>query len=87
MKLYEIEQARLELLAELENNLDYGCEYPEESMTLKELINYGVNNIIIGDKEGYSEEDFTEEELNSVITDYDFDEDEDGYTIINVTLG
>ena len=64
-------------------------EYYDEKLTLKKLLEYGINNIHIRLKDGsyisgYDEDDFTKEQLNMELNFSEFDEDLDGYTIVRV---
>ena len=56
-----------------------------EPMTLKEVLEFGFNNVDFEDKSGFETTDFTEEELNKKVRFDEYflwDEDADGYRFI-----
>ena len=59
-------------------------EVADGELTLREVLDFGFNNVSFEGTMGYEPEDFTEEQLNKKVKFVEWDFDNDGYRFIVV---
>lgn len=83
-KISELEYAFTEAFKNAIGDIANAAEHGEP-MTLRDVLNFGFNNVDLDGKIGFEIEDFTEKELSTKV-DFNFwDEDMDGYRVVYLT--
>lgn len=83
-KIYEMEHDFLMAFNRALSTIEVRCD-EGDPMTLKEVLEFGFNNVDFNGKFGYEECDFTEEELNKRVRldeCFQWDDDPDGYRYV-----
>ena len=79
--IYELEKEFKEAFNDTIHDIEL-CAFYNKPMTLKEVIDFGFNNICFNGKYGYEEDDFTTEELQSYVNFNCWNSDCDGYNTV-----